>query len=502
VGRGVNLFMLRLLLIIFPIILFSEPDILWFEEFSGSGEESIGHFILTCEDNGFLQVGETYNYSNLSSKILIVKINASGQFLWSREISIGEHNLGNSAIELNDGYLICGGLDQNSALIKLDKEDGSTMFLQTFDNGGTDAFENVSIVPNGFFAVGYVHSEDPFNSFYTEGEGFAMFLDENGIELSSQNLSQFIDQAYRVQTINNELIISGLSEGASDYKVMKMSLDGNVIWHYSYGGTEEDHCFGMDVNDEGHIFLAGHTLSGTQNWDTFTVKIDNDGNLIWTSTKGNPRGFNPIYIHDEAWGVKATNDGGCVVIAGTGDEYDEYSECNGQDCSDVWSAYLIKYNEFGDVSWQKTFSSFDVSEEIYDWAGEAIDLTYDGGGIIAIDNGQFGFLRLNNIQNTLSNDLRYVSPPSFKLYNNHPNPFNPVTTIEYELPENGLVSVTVYDIIGNVVNNLVNTNQSFGYKSVQWNATNNQGEPVSAGVYLYSIEAGNFRQTKKMILLK
>ena len=223
--------MLRLFLITFPIILFSEPDILWFEEFNGSGDESIGHFILTCEDNGFLQVGETYNYSNLSSKILIVKINADGQFLWSREINIGDDNLGNSAIELNDGYLICGGLDQNSALIKLDKENGSTIFLETFDNGGTDAFENVSIVPNGFFAVGYVQSEDPFNSFYTEGEGFVMFIDENGNELSSQNLSQFIDQAYRVQTINNELIISGLSEGASDYKVIKMSLDGDVIWH-------------------------------------------------------------------------------------------------------------------------------------------------------------------------------------------------------------------------------------------------------------------------------
>ena len=128
--------MLALILLTFPMILFSEPDILWFKEFSGSGEESIGHFVLTCEDNGFLQVGETYDYSNLSLKIFIVKINANGQFLWSREINIGEHNLGNSAIELSDGYLICGSLDYNSALIKLDKETGSTIFLETFDNGG------------------------------------------------------------------------------------------------------------------------------------------------------------------------------------------------------------------------------------------------------------------------------------------------------------------------------------------------------------------------------
>ena len=57
-------------------------------------------------------------------------------------------------------------------------------------------------------------------------------------------------------------------------------------------------------------------------------------------------------------------------------------------------------------------------------------------------------------------------------------------------------------MLGNVVNNLINANQSSGYKSIQWNATNNQGKPVSAGVYLYEIQAGDFVDTKKMILLK
>ena len=74
--------------------------------------------------------------------------------------------------------------------------------------------------------------------------------------------------------------------------------------------------------------------------------------------------------------------------------------------------------------------------------------------------------------------------------------------MEYFLPKKEFVSITVYDILGNVINNLVKSNQSYGFKSVHWNATNNQGETVSAGVYLYSIEAGDFRQTKKMILLK
>ena len=88
------------------------------------------------------------------------------------------------------------------------------------------------------------------------------------------------------------------------------------------------------------------------------------------------------------------------------------------------------------------------------------------------------------------------------LHQNYPNPFNPITTLRYDLPEDGFVNITVYDMLGNVINQLVNEVQNSGYKSIRWNATNNQGQPVSAGVYLYSLEAGDFRQSNKMILLK
>ena len=64
------------------------------------------------------------------------------------------------------------------------------------------------------------------------------------------------------------------------------------------------------------------------------------------------------------------------------------------------------------------------------------------------------------------------------------------------------MKITVFDILGNVINQLVNEVQNSGYKTVKWDATNNKGQPVSAGVYLYSVEVGELRQTKKMILLK
>ena len=102
---------------------------------------------------------------------------------------------------------------------------------------------------------------------------------------------------------------------------------------------------------------------------------------------------------------------------------------------------------------------------------------------------------------TLSNQAETV-PDHLGLLQNYPNPFNPITTISYDLPENGFVNITIYDIMGKPVKDLVNSQQNAGFKSIQWDATNNRGQSVSAGLYLYTIQAGNFRQTKKMVLLK
>ncbi len=114
--------MIKSLLIILPIFLYSDPNILWFQDHGGTGEESHGHYIHSCDDGGFIQVGETYDYSNNSSKVFIVKTNENGVLDWSREIGTGDHNLGNRVLELEDGFLIAGGLDQTSSLITLDKE--------------------------------------------------------------------------------------------------------------------------------------------------------------------------------------------------------------------------------------------------------------------------------------------------------------------------------------------------------------------------------------------
>ena len=90
----------------------------------------------------------------------------------------------------------------------------------------------------------------------------------------------------------------------------------------------------------------------------------------------------------------------------------------------------------------------------------------------------------------------------FAIYPNFPNPFNPITQIRYDLPKNNLVNISIYDIQGRKIRTLINTNQSVGFHSCYWDSKNDLGAIVAAGVYIYSIQTGEFKATKKMVLLK
>ena len=93
-------------------------------------------------------------------------------------------------------------------------------------------------------------------------------------------------------------------------------------------------------------------------------------------------------------------------------------------------------------------------------------------------------------------------PITYKLHNAYPNPFNPVTTLPYDLPEQSIVNIIIYNMLGREVKTLINQTQDAGYRSVLWDATNNYGKPVSAGIYLYQLQAGEYISTKKMVLMK
>lgn len=91
---------------------------------------------------------------------------------------------------------------------------------------------------------------------------------------------------------------------------------------------------------------------------------------------------------------------------------------------------------------------------------------------------------------------------NLKVYDNYPNPFNPSTTIRYYLPQDERVMLIVYNVLGEVVRTLVDEQSAAGEKSIVWDGRDNLGREVSSGVYIYRIQAGEFLQTRKMMLLR
>ncbi len=106
------------------------------------------------------------------------------------------------------------------------------------------------------------------------------------------------------------------------------------------------------------------------------------------------------------------------------------------------------------------------------------------------------------VDSTISSVAELNRPENFRLYQNFPNPFNPETTLSYDLPRSSDVSVRIYDLSGREVRNWTMAHQIQGHYEIIWNGSDNSGAKVSSGLYFYRIRAGQFSETKKMIFLK
>jgi len=171
------------------------------------------------------------------------------------------------------------------------------------------------------------------------------------------------------------------------------------------------------------------------------------------------------------------------------------------------------------VTWDSTgFSdmmTFCVLQDAFDGAFVNIDMitgvwttnpayaSWDGS-VLSLFNPAVNTLKLKVTPTdyVVSIGHETMIPGLFALHQNYPNPFNPITTFRYDLPEQATVNINIYDMLGRKIAQLVSARQEAGNRSVLWDATDMNGKSVSAGIYLYQIQAGEFVQTRKMVLLK
>ena len=118
-----------------------------------------------------------------------------------------------------------------------------------------------------------------------------------------------------------------------------------------------------------------------------------------------------------------------------------------------------------------------------------------------LDYGEYRYF-ISFQYSMLSNSTNQLIPEPYQLFQNYPNPFNPNTRIMYNLPEEQFVKITIYNMLGHKVKTLVNKSQKAGLKTINWNGSDDYNKKLPSGLYLYCLQSGSFKETKKMVLLK
>ena len=271
------------------------------------------------------------------------------------------------------------------------------------------------------------------------------------------------------------------------------TIDQYVIWQYNTTTTIWDSVNYISANEDSVYTIEISTLCNTTSDSVclttcrISTRLLNSDSLVWSnSLAGSSIDNLPPSIPS---GLIAEFDDGIRLTWNSNPE---------EDLAD----YILDKSEDSSF-YTNQYSSFLTSDTLFlDFQTSTDDTMFYR--LSAIDNSGnvSGYSDTITYIMVLANDENLLIPTEFSLHQNYPNPFNPTTQIKYDLPEDALVTINIYDLMGRIVKNLVNGQKNAGYNSIQWNATNDKGAPVSAGLYLCTIHAGEFRQTKKMVLLK
>ncbi len=261
------------------------------------------------------------------------------------------------------------------------------------------------------------------------------------------------------------------NEDSWDFYAVKTNSIGDIQWVRTYGGNADDLANSICAAQDGGFLLAGYTYSYSDNSDIYLVRIDGDGDTLWTRFYG-------ITEYDVAISVSPTFDGG-FIVAGFTDSL----------CHSV--PYVIRLNSSGDILWTKIWGSEGGGGFF------SVQQTSDSGYIAA---GQYnGLIYLAK----LDSDSLPVAPrdiaalPSQYSFVVYPNPFNSSTTLSFILPRAGRTVLTVYDIMGRKVRLLQNDLIQVGTHRIVFNAST-----LPSGVYFAYLRSDRFSATQKLLLLK
>jgi hypothetical protein len=486
------------IIIIFSFIEYAFSQHVWTKTFGGSYFDYAKSVQQTL-DGGYIIAGSTGSFDKGSYDIWIIKTDAFGDTIWTKTFGGIYWEQGYDVQETSDGgYIVAGitesfskGASVDAWLIKLNSA-GDSLWTKTY--GGTEfdmAHAVQQTLDEGYIIAGYTLSFGAGNF-----DAWLIKTDTFGDTLWTKTYGRNnADDANSIQqTLDEGYIIAGtttfIRESYYDFDVWLLKTDsfGDTLWTKTYERSHNDYAYSvLQTLDKGYI-IVGETESIVSNSaDVWIIKTDSCGDTVWTKTYGGSG-------HDKAFSIQPTVDDG-YIIAGI-------TESFGAGAYDIW---LLKTNSSGDTLWTKTCGGTDDDHAHY------AHQTIDKGYIIAGHTHSFGvngdvwIIKTDSSGNTILPTMiikQDLTRKQFELYQNYPNPFNTVTTIHYNLHKPTKIILGIYNLIGEEIRTFENENQSEGHNSIIWDGTNNSGQCVSSGVYIYQIKTPEFIETRKCILLR
>ena len=544
----------NILIIIFILLLgsydncFSQVNVEWFSTYSaGWGKNFVNDFVIDSSGNSYLTGNVARDAGNQITAFGTVKFSSNGELLWSHIYEGSEHGVaeGNALVVDKSGNVCvvgtCVDIDssENYSIIKYNSS-GEVLWIRKYHSslGGRDFASDITIDnQNNVYVTGFTYYYgSPDNKFWS-----TLKYDSLGNLVWVKRYEGILNRGKQSRIIivdeNQNVYVSGTQYGDSnknEFCTIKYDQEGHQQWLSIYHNSGlDDEPSELLLDKIGNVYILGQSFIPNYSFYTSLVKYNSNGDELWhviTDSTGNIDfsyyrkkisfkldSENNIYIATTYRNFCSTlkyNSAGLLEWISKYNKNPDISFSNGlginiDDYGYIYTTGLaftgsvvpfltIKHNPTGLIIWERSYHVFNYGE--FD---EGAYVGFDKNNNVYIggnhndDNNHIKYSLLKYSQGVGISNISTEIPSNYNLYQNYPNPFNPETNIRFDIPEACHVIVKVYNNLGKQVSVLVDNFKQRGSYIQNFNSSE-----LSSGIYYYNLQAGNFSETKKMVVLK
>ena len=449
------------------------------KEPNGGSWDDGGYDCDTTAEGGFIITGYTKSWPINDQNVYILKLDANGDTIWTRMFGGAGADCSRGIKVLPDsGFIIAGNTGSYGGFyqfyfLRLDKN-GSLKWAKYYGTNNEEQAIGVGVGHgSGFVFIGFIR-----DFYITWADLIIIKTDENGnIIWQKQYGGSGLDYGWAIRrTADGGYIAVGKTNsygsGGYDVYLLKLDANGDTMWTRTYGGGSDDNGAWVEQLEDGGYIIVGFTRSfGSGGSDVYLIRTDNSGDTIWTRTYD---GTND----DNGSKVRICADQG-FIIAGATRSY-----------GSIRDAYLIRTDANGDTIWTTTFGGPSL-----DFA-RGLQIVNDGGYILAGRSFRSGVVDEVYAVRT-EPDAKITEKILFDRnlkFNIAPNPFRNNLTLMYLVPRATSVNVDAYSVDGRLMKRLITQRKLVGAGSITLDTS-----ALPSGIYFLCLSSDHCRIAIKAI---